>query len=130
MVGKRLLSAGAEIYRRIRHRMPSLRIPLRWSLGEFLGRLFALCAPAWLRTIGGYRAVPPSAGLRSILSIADSQLNFKIINLSPLSFRSLAVRYSKKLLQAIMGGNRLRRIHSGIIPSLDKGGRARPAYGQ
>jgi len=130
---QRLVALAAEclqllIYRRIRHRMPSRGIPLRWPLGKFLARLLALRAPAWIRTASGYRGAPPSAGLRSALSIAGSQLDFKVIYLIPLSLGSLAVRYSKKLLQAIMGRNGLRCIHAGIIPSFDTGGRARPAY--
>jgi hypothetical protein len=83
-----------------------------------------LRAPAWISTTGGDGGVPLRAGLRRVLSIAGSQLNFKVIDFSPLSFCSLAVRYSQKPLQALAGGNRLRRVHVGIIPSFEKGGRA------
>jgi hypothetical protein len=93
-----------------------------------LARLLALRAPAWIGTTGGYRGAPPSAGLRCALSIAGSELDFKVVDLIPLGVGSLAFRYSKKLLQAITGKSRLRCIHVGIISSFDTGGRARPAY--
>jgi hypothetical protein len=69
---------------------------------------------------GGYRSAPLSAPLRGVFSIPRSQFDFKVINLVPLGIGSLAIRYLKKLLQALTGRNRLRWIHGCIISSLDK----------
>jgi hypothetical protein len=59
--------------------------------------------------------VPPGALLWSLLSIARGELDFKLIDLVPLSFGSLPLRYREQLLQALTGGNWLRGIHGGII---------------
>lgn len=83
-----------------------------------------------MRATDSYRGCTPSADLRSGCSIAGGQPDFKVVNLIPLGLRPLAVWYGKKLLQAILGRNPLRCSHVGIIPSLDKGGRTRPASGQ
>ena len=52
-----------------------------------------------------------SAPLRGVFSIPGSQFDFKVINLVPLGVGSFAIRYLKKLLQALTGRNRLRCIH-------------------
>ena len=60
--------------------------------------------------------VPPSAVLRCLLSIARSELDFKLIELIPLGFGSLPLRYREQFLQALTRGNGLLRgIHGGII---------------
>jgi hypothetical protein len=68
-----------------------------------------------------------SAPLRGVFSIPGSQFDFQVINLVPLGIGSLAIRYLKKLLQALTGRNRLRCIHGWIISSLDKCSPARVA---
>jgi hypothetical protein len=60
---------------------------------------------------GGWRCAPLSAALRGVFSIPGSQFDFKVINLVPLGVGSLAIRYLKKLLQALTGRNRLWCIH-------------------
>jgi hypothetical protein len=62
------------------------------------------------------RGVPPGAMLRRLLPIARSELDFKLIELVPLGFGSLPLRYREQFLQALTGGNGLLRgIHGGII---------------
>ena len=90
-------------------------------LGEFLERLLTLRAAAGLKmTGGGYRGVSPSALLRSLLAIGGRELDFKLMDLIPLSISALTLRYRQKLLQASAGGHRLWCVHGGIIPSFDK----------
>src|ERR1700693_1978301 len=85
-------------------------------LGEFLERLLTLRAAAGPRlTGGGYRGVSPSALLRSLLAIGGRELDFKLMDLIPLSISALTLRYRQKLLQASAGGHRLWRMHSGHI---------------
>src|SRR5438309_2300797 len=69
---------------------------------------------------GIVRGVPPAALLRTVLSIARSELDFKLIELVPLSVGALPLRYGEQLLQALAGGNRLGPVHGRIIPSLRK----------
>jgi len=76
---------------------------------------------------GGNRSAPLSAPLRGVFSIPGSQVDFELINLVPLGVGSLAIRYLKKLLQALTGRNRLRSIHGWIISSFNKCGPARIA---
>src|SRR5882672_1262252 len=79
------------------------------------------------------RGVPPGAVLRCLLSIARSELDFKLIELVPLGFGSLPLRYREQFLQALTGGNGLLRgIHGGIIADVPEprvasvpGGRSR-----
>ena len=60
--------------------------------------------------------VPPGALLRSLLPIARGELDFKLIDLVPLGFGSLPLRYREQLLQALTRGNGLLRgVHGGII---------------
>jgi hypothetical protein len=62
------------------------------------------------------RGVPTGALLRSVLSIARGELDFKLIDLVPLGLGSLPLGYREQLLQALAGGNGLlRRVHGGII---------------
>jgi len=67
---------------------------------------------------GVVRGVPPGALVRSVLSISRSELDFKLVELVPLSVGTLPLRYREQLLQALAGGNRLGPVHGGIIPSL------------
>src|SRR5439155_8904376 len=67
--------------------------------------------------------VPPGALLRIVRSIARSELDFKLVELVPLSVGTLPLRYREQLLQALAGGNRLGPVHGGIIPSLRGYGR-------
>ena len=60
---------------------------------------------------GSHRCAPLSAPLLGVVSVPGSQFDFKVINLVPLGVGSLAIRYLKKLLQALTRRNRLRRIH-------------------
>src|SRR5882672_2848679 len=53
--------------------------------------------PGMTRGVG---AVPAVALLRSLLSIAGRELDFKLIELVPLGFGSLPLRYREQLLQA------------------------------
>src|SRR3989442_914905 len=67
----------------------------------------------------GRGSVPPGALLRCVLSIARSELDFKLIELVPLGFGSLPLRDREQFLQALTGGNGLLRgIHGGIIPDV------------
>ena len=52
-----------------------------------------------------------SAPLRGVFSTPGSQFDFKVINLVPLGVGSLAIRYLKKLLQALTGRKGLRCTH-------------------
>jgi hypothetical protein len=82
---------------------------------EFPEGLLAWCAATGLGMIPGVGSVPPHALLRSLLSIARSELDFKLVDLIPLGFASLPFRYREELLQALTRGNRLRCIHGGIF---------------
>jgi len=99
--------SGAETYRRLLHTAASRRTLVGSPLVDFLERLLALRAATGLRmTGGGYRGVPSSALLPSLLSIGGRELNFKLIDLIPLGVGSLPLRYRQKLLQATAGGYR------------------------
>src|SRR5437899_6535828 len=78
-------------------------------------------AGPWIAGVA--RGVPPGAVLRSVLSIARSELDFKLVELVPLSVGTLPLRYREQRLQALAGGNRLGSVHGGIIPSLQGYGR-------
>ena len=72
-----------------------------------------LAGPGMTRGVGH---VPPGALVRSLLAIARGELDFKLVDLVPLGFGSLALRYREQLLQALTRGNGLlRRVHGGII---------------
>jgi hypothetical protein len=81
---------------------------------ELPERLLALLAAAGpvTRVHGG---VPPGALVRSVLSIARSEPDLELVDLIPLRFGPLPLRYREELLQALAGGNRLRFVHGGII---------------
>src|SRR6185295_18004590 len=66
------------------------------------------------------RRVPPGALIRSVLPIARSELDFKLVELVPLSVGTLPFWYREQLLKALARGNRLGPVHGGIIPSLRK----------
>src|SRR5437867_6244530 len=84
--------------------------------------------PGMTRGIGD---VPAGALLRCLLSIARSELDFKLIELVPLGFGSLPLRYREQLLQALTGGNGLLRgIHGGIIPDVPEPRVARASGGR
>jgi hypothetical protein len=80
---------------------PASILPVRAAAGPWIARVV--------------RGDPPAALLRSVLPIARSELDFKLVDLVPLGFGSLPLRYGEKLLQALSGRNRLRRIDGGII---------------
>ena len=86
-------------------------------LVELPERPLALWAAAGRGMTRGYsyRGVPPGALLRSLLSIARSELDLKLVDLFPLGFGSLRLRNREEPLQALAGGNRLRCIYGGII---------------
>ena len=69
---------------------------------------------------GVVRRVPPGAVLRILLTIARGELDFKLIELVPLSIGALPLWYREQLLEALAGGNRLGPVHGDIIPSLRK----------
>jgi len=78
--------------------------------------ILAVWAAAGPGIAGGGLGVPPGALLRSFLSIARGELDFKLVDLVPLGFGSLPLRYREQLLQALTRGNGLlRRVHAGII---------------
>src|SRR5229473_2518194 len=92
-------------------------------------------AAAGLGIARGDRGVPPGTLARRLLSIAQSELDLKLVDLVPLSVGSLPLRYREQLLQALTGRNRLRgRVHSGIIPDVPEvrapSGAARRRRGQ
>src|SRR6266568_2790957 len=69
--------------------------------------------PGMTRGVGD---VPPGALVRSLLPIARSELDFKLIDLVPLGLGSLPLRYREQFLQALAGGNGLLRcVHGAII---------------
>src|SRR6266850_4928208 len=73
-------------------------------------------AAAGLGIARGDRGVPPGTLPRRVLSIARSELDLELIELVPLGFGALPLRYREQLLQALTGGNRLGgRVHGGII---------------
>src|SRR6266480_3992615 len=74
-------------------------------------------AGPWIAGVVG--RVPPAL-VRSVLSIARSELDFELVELVPLSVGALPLRYREQLLKALAGGNRLGPVHGGIIPSLRK----------
>ena len=64
----------------------------------------------------GVGDVPPGALVRSLLPIARSELDFKLIDLVPLGLGSLPLRYREQFLQALARGNGLLRcVHGAII---------------
>ena len=65
----------------------------------------------------GCSAVPPTALLRSSLSISGSQHNLELIELIPLGLGPLSLRNRQQRLQAGTGGSWLRFIHGRIISS-------------
>jgi len=68
---------------------------------DILERLFAVRAAAGLRmTGGGCRVIPPSALVERLLLIGGRELNFKLMDLIPLSISSPILRYRQKLVQA------------------------------
>jgi hypothetical protein len=82
--------------------------------------ILAVLAAAGPGIAGGGRGVPPGAVLRILLAITRSELDFKLVELVPLSVGTLPLRYREQLLKALPGGNRLGPVHGGIIPSLPK----------
>src|SRR3979490_349191 len=73
-------------------------------------------AAAGLGIARGDRGVPPGTLPRRLLSIARGELDLELIELVPLGFGALSLRYREQLLQALTGGNRLGwRVHGGII---------------
>src|SRR5258706_4242620 len=81
--------------------------------------VLAVGAPAGLGIACVDRGVPPGTLPRSLLSIARSELDFKLVDLVPLSVGSLALPYREQLVQALTGGNGLGgRVHGGIIPDV------------
>ena len=82
--------------------------------------ILAVWAAAGPGIAGVVRGVPPGTLLRIVRSIARSELDFKLVELVPLSVSTLPLRYREQLLKALAGGNRLGPVHGGIIPSLRK----------
>ncbi|TMH39568.1 MAG: hypothetical protein E6H56_11680 [Betaproteobacteria bacterium] len=74
-------------------------------------------AGPWIAGVA--RGVPPAL-LRSVLSISRSELDFKLIELVPLSVGTLPLRYREQLLEALAGGNRLGPVHGRHYPIVAK----------
>jgi hypothetical protein len=87
--------------------------PFGSPLVELPEGLPARCAAAGPGMARGHRGISPRALLRSLRSIARSELDFKLVDLVPLGFASLSLGNREKLLQALTRGNRLRFIHGG-----------------
>src|SRR6267378_5090834 len=81
--------------------------------------ILAVWAAAGPGIAGVVGRVPPAL-VRSVLSIARSELDFELVQLVPLGVGALPLRYREQLLKALAGGNRLGPVHGGIIPSLRK----------
>src|SRR5262245_44909713 len=93
--------------------------PLGWPLAEVLQRPLSLRAAAtvffWRAADNG--AVPRGRVRPSTRSIARGKSNFQLVELVPLRFRSVFIRYGEKGLQALVRGNSLRSIiHARIVP--------------
>src|SRR5712691_8469422 len=99
---------------------PGSSAPATGSIAE-PAAVLAVGAAAGLGIIArGDRGVPPGTLPRRVLSIARSELDLELVELVPLGVGSLPLRYGEQLLQALAGGNGLRLVHAGIIPSLQK----------
>src|SRR5260221_14473397 len=73
--------------------------PSARALGLFAepASILAVWAAAGPGIAGGGLGVPPGALLRSFLSIARGELDFKLVDLVPLGLGSLPLRYSDQL---------------------------------
>jgi hypothetical protein len=87
-------------------------------LGSVLQRLLSLRAAttAFLWRARDCEALPWGRVRPSSRSIARGKSNFQLVELVPLRFRSLFIRYGEKGLQAPMRGHFLRYIHVRIVP--------------
>src|SRR5256885_4137527 len=103
----------------VRGTRPASSAPASGLLAE-PASILAVWTAAGPGVAGIVGSVPPGALVRIILPIARRELDFKLVELVPLSVGALPLRYREQLLKALAGGNRLGLVHGGIIPSLRK----------